>query len=121
MIRSASSYLVERILAAATAAVGVLVAVDQFVRDGWGPGGATAWLVLFAVIATVGVIAVFTARRPTARGLRAVGLVAVALSPTVFAYVLNVLVLALAIVEVALLARARLSGAMTRRASAHSG
>jgi hypothetical protein len=121
MVGSPSVYLVERILAATTVAVGVVFAADQFDRDGWVSGGGTGWLISLSVVATVGVITVFTARQQTARGMRAMGLVAVALSPTVFAYVLNALVLTLAVIEIALLARARFCGSGVWRARAHSG
>lgn len=114
-----SLVLVERVLAAITVVVGWVVVVDQLVRDGWGEGGGTAWLMLFAVVASIGVVAVAVGRAPDAHALRAVGLVAVAVSPTVFAYPLNAVVLVFALIEVALLARAHGFGA--RRARAHSG
>lgn len=104
MSRDGSLYLAERVLAAAAVVVGWAVALDQLIRDGWGAGGGTGWLVLFALIASAGLVVLLITARD-AHGMRALALAAVAVSPTVFAYVLNVVVVALALIELAFLAR----------------
>lgn len=100
-------YPAERVVGTITVAVGWAVAVQQLVRDGWIEGGGTAWLFAGAAVGTLGLLVVFAAGKPDARGFRALGLVLAAVSPTVFAYPLNALLLVAAVIELAVAVRAR--------------
>src|SRR4051812_16850634 len=82
--------------AAAVAAVGWAVFADQLANDGWTSGGGTAWLGVFACVASVGVYVVVVALAAGRHLIAALGLLFVAASPTVFAYPLNIIVLLMA-------------------------
>jgi hypothetical protein len=89
---------VELALAALTVLVGWGAVVGQL-RTAGSPADGTAWLVGFAVVATLGLAGLLVAQRNGRHAHAALALVLVALSPTVFAYPLNLLIVGLVIVE----------------------
>lgn len=96
--RSSLVYVSSAIALSGTA-LGWAIFIGQLATDDWVSGGGTAWMLVLAALATVGVVTAIPALWSGRHGWAAVGLAITAVSPTVFAYPLNVLLLILAVVE----------------------
>ncbi len=92
----------EPLTAAVAVGVGWATFAGQLQQDGWISGGGTLWLLILAMVATVGLVITIVARRARRHWWTAFGLAAVAASPVVFAYIPNVVLIVLAIVEIRL-------------------
>jgi len=92
----------EPLTAAVAVGVGWATFAGQLQQDGWISGGGTLWLLILAMVATVGLVITIVARRARRHWWTAFGLAAAAVSSVVFAYIPSVVLIVLAIVEIRL-------------------